>query len=187
MDFEVEELSAPLDSQVIVWKLELPSASKNVAKTEGAMRIYTTQRDFVGLAPLVMVSLLTASMSLLIITKSGDWQQSLQQCQHLDCILWALVHENIIKCTLLWFVPVWFAYTEGCFGLFSKWVLFWAECDLVLLTVSLLMSLLCCSALFWHALCGHPLRAAASCAAILVPRASYHATSIINPWYNLHY
>lgn len=56
MDFEVEELSSPLDSQVIIWKLELPSASKNVTKTEGAMRIYTTQRDFVGLAPLVMVS-----------------------------------------------------------------------------------------------------------------------------------
>uniref|UniRef100_A0A8C9WZD3 Transmembrane protein 132D n=1 Tax=Sander lucioperca TaxID=283035 RepID=A0A8C9WZD3_SANLU len=54
MDFEVEELSSPLDSQVIVWRLEIPSASKNVAKTEGAMRIYTTQRDFVGLAPLVM-------------------------------------------------------------------------------------------------------------------------------------
>nr|XP_020446313.1 transmembrane protein 132D-like [Monopterus albus] len=54
MDFEVEELSSPLDSQVIIWKLELPSASKNVAKTEGAIRIYTTQRDFVGLAPLVM-------------------------------------------------------------------------------------------------------------------------------------
>lgn len=70
-------------------------------------------------------------VTLLIITKSGDWQQSLQQCQHLDCILWALVNENIIKCTLLWFVPLWFAYTEGCFGLFSKWVLFWAECDLV--------------------------------------------------------
>ncbi|XP_067376136.1 LOW QUALITY PROTEIN: transmembrane protein 132C [Channa argus] len=54
MDFEVEELSSPVDSQVIIWKLELPSASKNKAKTEGAMRIYTTQRDFVGLAPLVM-------------------------------------------------------------------------------------------------------------------------------------
>ncbi|XP_040010372.1 transmembrane protein 132D [Xiphias gladius] len=54
MDFEVKEPSSPLDSQVIIWKLELPSASKNVAKTEGAMRIYTTQRDFVGLAPLVM-------------------------------------------------------------------------------------------------------------------------------------
>lgn len=70
MDFEVEELSSPLDSQVIIWKLELPSASKNVAKTEGAMRIYTTQRDFVGLAPLVMVSQLTASMSHLIIIKT---------------------------------------------------------------------------------------------------------------------
>ncbi|XP_061527346.1 LOW QUALITY PROTEIN: transmembrane protein 132D [Phycodurus eques] len=51
MDFEVDELSSPADSQVIVWKLELQS--KNVAKTEGAMRIYTTQRDFVGLAPLI--------------------------------------------------------------------------------------------------------------------------------------
>ncbi|XP_034451170.1 transmembrane protein 132D [Hippoglossus hippoglossus] len=54
MDFEVEELSSPLDSQVIVWKLELPSVTQNLTKTEGAMRIYTTQRDFVGLAPLVM-------------------------------------------------------------------------------------------------------------------------------------
>ncbi|XP_056136124.1 transmembrane protein 132D [Lampris incognitus] len=54
MDFEVEELSSPLDSQVIVWKLELPPGSQDVTKTEGAMRIYTTQRDFVGLAPLVM-------------------------------------------------------------------------------------------------------------------------------------
>ncbi|XP_062239542.1 transmembrane protein 132D [Platichthys flesus] len=54
MDFEVEELSSPLDSQVIVWKLELPSLTQNLTKTEGAMRIYTTQRDFVGLAPLVM-------------------------------------------------------------------------------------------------------------------------------------
>ncbi|XP_061624729.1 transmembrane protein 132D isoform X2 [Phyllopteryx taeniolatus] len=51
MDFEVDELSSPVDSQVIVWKLEVQS--KNVAKTEGAMRIYTTQRDFVGLAPLI--------------------------------------------------------------------------------------------------------------------------------------
>lgn len=56
MDFEVEELSSPLDSQVIVWKLELPPESRTAAKTEGAMRIYTTQRDFVGLAPLVMDS-----------------------------------------------------------------------------------------------------------------------------------
>ena len=71
MDFEVEELSIPLDSQVIIWRLEIPSASKTVAKTEGAMRIYTTQRDFVGLAPLVMVSRATASASRLIIINAG--------------------------------------------------------------------------------------------------------------------
>ena len=70
MDFEVEELSIPLDSQVIIWRLEIPSASKTVAKTEGAMRIYTTQRDFVGLAPLVMVSLLPVLTSHLIIIKT---------------------------------------------------------------------------------------------------------------------
>ncbi|XP_077456371.1 transmembrane protein 132D [Stigmatopora argus] len=51
MEFEVDELSGPADSQVIIWKLELPSTT--TAKTEGAMRIYTTQRDFVGLAPLI--------------------------------------------------------------------------------------------------------------------------------------
>lgn len=56
MDFEVEELNSPLEAQVIVWKLELPSGPESDGKTEGAMRIYTTQRDFVGLAPLVMVS-----------------------------------------------------------------------------------------------------------------------------------
>lgn len=61
MDFEVEELSTPLDSQVIVWKLELPTPAAGVAKTEGAMRIYTTQREFVGLASLVMVSWPTAA------------------------------------------------------------------------------------------------------------------------------
>ena len=56
MDFEVEELSSPLDSQVITWRLELPPHARDAGKTEGNMRIYTTQRDFVGLAPLVMVS-----------------------------------------------------------------------------------------------------------------------------------
>nr|XP_057925573.1 transmembrane protein 132D [Doryrhamphus excisus] len=52
MDFVVDELSGPMDSRVIIWKLELPS--KNTAKTEGAMTIYTTQKDFIGLAPLIM-------------------------------------------------------------------------------------------------------------------------------------
>lgn len=88
---------------------------------------------------------LTASMPHLMITESwvAVTDSSLQQCQRLGCILWALLRENIIKCTLLWSIPVWFAYTEGCFGLFSKWILFWAECDLVLLTVSWLMSPFC--------------------------------------------
>lgn len=90
MDFEVEELSSPLDSQVIIWKLELPSTFKTEAKTEGAMRIYTTQRDFVGLAPLVMVSSLTDSISQLIMTKLTAESQ---QCQHFGCILLALVHD----------------------------------------------------------------------------------------------
>lgn len=71
MDFEVEELNSPLDSQVIVWKLELLSAPDNAAKTEGAMRIYTTQRDFVGLAPLVMVSWTTTPPT----TSSGFWSR----------------------------------------------------------------------------------------------------------------
>lgn len=90
MDFEVEELSSPLDSQVIIWKLEVPTVSKSITKTEGAMRIYTTQRDFVGLAPLVMVSYVSASMSHLIIMKTHiDVTDSSisNNCQHLDCIL----------------------------------------------------------------------------------------------------
>ncbi|XP_036382054.1 transmembrane protein 132C, partial [Megalops cyprinoides] len=52
LDFEAEELSSQSESQVITWRLELPGNNK--AGDEGTMRIYTTQRDFVGLAPLVM-------------------------------------------------------------------------------------------------------------------------------------
>lgn len=55
MDFEVEEQSSQSDSQVITWRLELPADTRDGGK-EGSMRIYTTQRDFVGLATLVMVS-----------------------------------------------------------------------------------------------------------------------------------
>ncbi|XP_064210072.1 transmembrane protein 132C isoform X2 [Anguilla rostrata] len=51
LDFEAEELSGHSESQVITWRLELPGKAK--AGHEGTMRIYTTQRDFVGLAPLV--------------------------------------------------------------------------------------------------------------------------------------
>uniref|UniRef100_A0A8C8HAI5 Transmembrane protein 132D n=1 Tax=Oncorhynchus tshawytscha TaxID=74940 RepID=A0A8C8HAI5_ONCTS len=56
MDFEVEELSSQSDSQVITWHLELPPNNRDGGQKEGSMRIYTTQRDFVGLAPLVMDS-----------------------------------------------------------------------------------------------------------------------------------
>ncbi|KAL0979476.1 hypothetical protein UPYG_G00185590 [Umbra pygmaea] len=56
MDFEVQELSSQLDSQVITWRLELPPDTRDVGNKEGSMRIYTIQRDFVGLAPLVMDS-----------------------------------------------------------------------------------------------------------------------------------
>ncbi|KAK6313077.1 hypothetical protein J4Q44_G00164240 [Coregonus suidteri] len=56
MDFEVEELSSQSDSQVITWRLELPPDTRDGGQKEGSMRIYTTQRDFVGLAPLVMDS-----------------------------------------------------------------------------------------------------------------------------------
>ncbi|XP_028851793.1 transmembrane protein 132D [Denticeps clupeoides] len=53
MDFEVEELSIQSESQVVMWQLVLPADTRVVGEMEGTMRIYTTQRDFVGLAPLV--------------------------------------------------------------------------------------------------------------------------------------
>ncbi|KAJ8401086.1 hypothetical protein AAFF_G00390430 [Aldrovandia affinis] len=51
LDFEAEELSGQSESQVIAWRLEVPGKAR--AGAEGTMRIHTTQRDFVGLAPLV--------------------------------------------------------------------------------------------------------------------------------------
>uniref|UniRef100_A0A671TQ71 Uncharacterized protein n=1 Tax=Sparus aurata TaxID=8175 RepID=A0A671TQ71_SPAAU len=44
------DVSEQVESQSISWRLELPGNVKDV----GVMRIYTTQRDYVGLAPLVM-------------------------------------------------------------------------------------------------------------------------------------
>lgn len=55
MDFEVEDVSSQSEIQVIKWELTLPDEVKVMGASEGTMRIYTTQRDFVGLAPLVMV------------------------------------------------------------------------------------------------------------------------------------
>ncbi|XP_015221913.1 transmembrane protein 132D-like [Lepisosteus oculatus] len=52
LDFEAEELSGHAESQGVTWQLEYPGSAKPV--DEGVMPIYTTRRDFVGLAPLVM-------------------------------------------------------------------------------------------------------------------------------------
>uniref|UniRef100_A0A672S680 Transmembrane protein 132D n=1 Tax=Sinocyclocheilus grahami TaxID=75366 RepID=A0A672S680_SINGR len=54
MDFEMEDVSSQSEIQVIKWELTLPDEVKMMGSSEGTMRIYTTQRDFVGLAPLVM-------------------------------------------------------------------------------------------------------------------------------------
>uniref|UniRef100_A0A3Q0RQZ8 Uncharacterized protein n=1 Tax=Amphilophus citrinellus TaxID=61819 RepID=A0A3Q0RQZ8_AMPCI len=50
LDFVPKGVSEQVESQTISWRLELPGSVKDV----GVMRIYTTQRDYVGLAPLVM-------------------------------------------------------------------------------------------------------------------------------------
>ncbi|XP_028274023.1 transmembrane protein 132E [Parambassis ranga] len=50
LDFVPKDVSEHAESQTISWRLELPGNVKDV----GVMRIYTTKRDFVGLAPLVM-------------------------------------------------------------------------------------------------------------------------------------
>ncbi|XP_051950688.1 transmembrane protein 132D-like [Xyrauchen texanus] len=54
MDFEVEDVSSQSEIQVIKWELMLPDDVKMMGASEGTMRIFTTQRDFLGLAPLVM-------------------------------------------------------------------------------------------------------------------------------------
>lgn len=55
MDFEVQDVSSQSEIQVIKWELALPDDVRKMGVSEGIMRVYTTQRDFVGLAPLVMV------------------------------------------------------------------------------------------------------------------------------------
>ncbi|TRY60459.1 hypothetical protein DNTS_028899 [Danionella cerebrum] len=50
LDFETEEQSDQLESQMITWHLELPG---NMIRDEGTMKIYTIQRDYVGIAPLI--------------------------------------------------------------------------------------------------------------------------------------
>lgn len=51
LDFLPRDVSEAAESQLISWHLELPGNIKDV----GVMQIYTSQRDYVGLAPLVTV------------------------------------------------------------------------------------------------------------------------------------
>ncbi|TNN71471.1 Transmembrane protein 132D [Liparis tanakae] len=50
LDFVPKDVSEQAESQTVSWRLELPGNVKDV----GIIRIYTTQKDYVGLAPLVM-------------------------------------------------------------------------------------------------------------------------------------
>ncbi|XP_067341376.1 transmembrane protein 132D [Channa argus] len=50
LDFVPNDFSEQVESKTISWRLELPGNIKDV----GIMHIHTTQRDYVGLAPLIM-------------------------------------------------------------------------------------------------------------------------------------
>ncbi|XP_061590313.1 transmembrane protein 132D isoform X2 [Cololabis saira] len=52
LDFAPKDVSEQVESQTISWRLELPGNVRDV----GLMRIYTSHRDYVGLAPLVMTT-----------------------------------------------------------------------------------------------------------------------------------
>ncbi|XP_034564936.1 transmembrane protein 132C [Notolabrus celidotus] len=52
LDFVPKDVSEQIESQTISWRLEMPGNIKDV----GTMRIYTTRKDYVGLAPIVMSS-----------------------------------------------------------------------------------------------------------------------------------
>lgn len=66
LDFVPKDVSEQAESQTISWRLELPGNVKDV----GMMRIYTTQRDYVGLAPLVMVRTISGFVSVLFKTQT---------------------------------------------------------------------------------------------------------------------
>ncbi|XP_041667486.1 transmembrane protein 132D-like [Cheilinus undulatus] len=52
LDFVPKDVSEQIESQIISWRLEMPGNIRDV----GTIRIYTTQKDYVGLAPMVMNS-----------------------------------------------------------------------------------------------------------------------------------
>ncbi|XP_072518216.1 transmembrane protein 132D [Salminus brasiliensis] len=51
LDFETQEQGDHLESQMIAWRLELPG---NMIRDEGTMKIYTIQKDYVGIVPHIM-------------------------------------------------------------------------------------------------------------------------------------
>ncbi|KAG7321157.1 hypothetical protein KOW79_015572, partial [Hemibagrus wyckioides] len=51
LDFDAREQGDPAQIQTITWRLERPG---NPIRDEGTMRIYMLQRDYVGIAPLIM-------------------------------------------------------------------------------------------------------------------------------------
>ncbi|XP_058271649.1 transmembrane protein 132D [Hemibagrus wyckioides] len=53
LDFDAREQGDPAQIQTITWRLERPG---NPIRDEGTMRIYMLQRDYVGIAPLIMNS-----------------------------------------------------------------------------------------------------------------------------------
>lgn len=67
LDFVPRDVSEHAESQMISWRLESPGNAKDV----GIMRIYTTQRDYVGLAPLVMVRAVPVCVSACCSTGAG--------------------------------------------------------------------------------------------------------------------
>ncbi|KAI4893205.1 hypothetical protein NFI96_018519, partial [Prochilodus magdalenae] len=50
LDFDTQEQNDQLESQMITFRLELPG---NMIRDEGTMKIYTVQRDYVGIVPLI--------------------------------------------------------------------------------------------------------------------------------------
>ncbi|KAI7796212.1 putative transmembrane protein 132D [Triplophysa rosa] len=65
LDFETEEQSDQLESQMVTWRLELPG---NMIRDEGTMRIYTIQTDYVGIAPLITDSYDTELLNTAVLT-----------------------------------------------------------------------------------------------------------------------
>lgn len=62
LDFVPKDVSEQAESQTVSWRLELPGNVKDV----GIIRIYTPQKDYVGLAPLVMVRTISVLISVLL-------------------------------------------------------------------------------------------------------------------------